>query len=83
MDLATWKPRWIVVKAADAVAAAEIGSIIDSRSLWHQLGQAISGYVGTLPMKRLSVPDAIGEAPKVKVIADKALVLGKTHEHKK
>ena len=34
-------------------------------------------------MKRLSVPDAIGEATKVKVIADKAFVFGKTHEHKK
>jgi len=38
------------VKAADAVAAALIGSIIDSRSFWHQLGQAVGGYVGTLPM---------------------------------
>jgi len=83
MDLATWKPRWIVVKAADAVAAAEIGSIINARPFWHQLWQAVGGYVGTLPMKRLSVPDAIGEATKVEVIADKALVLGKTHEHKK
>jgi hypothetical protein len=34
-------------------------------------------------MKRLSVPDTIGKATKVKVIADEALVLGKTHEHKK
>ena len=83
MDLATWKPRWIVVKAADAVAAALIGSIIDACPLRHQPWQTVGGYVGTLPMKRLSVPDAVGEAPKVEVIADKALVFGKTHEHKK
>jgi hypothetical protein len=34
-------------------------------------------------MKRLSVPDTIGKATKVEVIADEPLVLGKTHEHKK
>jgi len=34
-------------------------------------------------MKRLSIPDAVGKATKVEVIADKALVFGKTHEHKK
>jgi len=72
-----------VVKAADAVAAAEMGSIIDACPFRHQLGQAVGGYVGTLPMKRLSVPDTIGKATKVEVIADEPLVLGKTHEHKK
>jgi len=34
-------------------------------------------------MKRLSVPDTIGKAPKVEVIANKPLVLGKTQENKK
>jgi hypothetical protein len=34
-------------------------------------------------MKRLSVPNAVGKATKVEVIADELLVLGKTHEHKK
>jgi len=34
-------------------------------------------------MKRLSVPDTIGKAAKVEVVANEAFVLGKTHEHKK
>ena len=71
------------MKAAYAVAAAEIGSIINACSFRHQLRQAVGGYVGTLPMKRLSVPDTIGKAPKVKVIADEPLVFGKTQENKK